>query len=107
MSDGGADREEGVNFETIDPVLDDIDYPIEMAEFVAEYGDQTIERTNADPITIQEVFAGTGEDTFESKEEVRQSVLNLMPSDAVGREGYSDRGGSSPDATEVDEDESA
>jgi hypothetical protein len=30
-----------------------------------------------------------------------------MPSESVGREGYSDRGGSSPDSAEVDEDESA
>lgn len=105
MSENETDREEGINFTDINPVLEEIEYPITMEEFVAKHGSHTIERTNADPITVQEVFEGTGEDTFESAEEVQQSLLNLMPEESVGREGYSDRGGSPPDSTQNDNDQ--
>jgi len=97
MSGNETDREEGVNFTDINPILSDISYPITKEEFVNRYGEETIERTNAEPIAIEELFEGTGDDTFESVEEVRQSVLNLMPGDSVGRQRYSDRGGSIPD----------
>jgi hypothetical protein len=100
MSEDDTDREQGVDFTDIDPVLEDISYPITADELVDEYGDQTIERTNAEPITIRELFAPMGEDTFESPEEIQQGILNLMPEDSVGREGYSDRGGSFPEETE-------
>lgn len=92
--EAAADSEEGVDFTDLEPVLEDLSYPITKEEFVEEHGDHSIERTSADPITVREVFEGTGEDTFESGREIRQAVLNLMPRDAVGREGYSDRGGS-------------
>lgn len=98
-----ADREEGVDFTDFNPVLEDISFPITKAELVDEHGEHTIERTNADPITIRELFEGMGEQTFESREEVRQSVLNLMPRESVGRAGYSDRGGSTPEEGQPDE----
>lgn len=106
MSEDGTDREEGVNFTDINPVLEGIEYPITMEEFVAQHGDHSIERTNADPITVRELFEGTGEDTFESAEEVRQSLLNLMPAESVGRQRYSDRGGSQSNGAEDGGDES-
>ena len=99
MTEEPADSEEGVDFTDLNPVLDDLSYPITKEEFVEEHGDHSIERTSADPITVREVFEETGEDTFESGDEVRQAVLNLMPRGAVGREGYSDRGGG--DATDT------
>ena len=98
MSADEADRDEGVDFGDINPALERLSYPLSVAAFVDECGDRSIERTNADPITVGELFDGTGEDTFESPEEVRQSLLNLMPADSVGRKGYSDRGGSSPES---------
>lgn len=110
MSGDDTEREQGVDFTSVDPVLEDVSYPITVDELVAEYGDRTIERTNAEPITIRELFESTGEDTFESPEEIRQSILNLMPQESVGREEYSDRGGSTTEETDEadggDEDES-
>ena len=107
MADDGTDREEGVNFTDIDPVLEGLDYPVTSEEFVADHGDHTIERTNADPITVGELFEGIGDDTFESPEEIRQSILTYMPADSVGRQQYSDRGGDTPDAPDTsDQDES-
>ena len=89
-------REEGVDFTALNPVLEELEYPRTKAELLDAIGSQTVERTNADPIGIDELFAGTGEDTFETPDDVRQSILNLMPKESVGRQRYSDRGGSGP-----------
>ncbi|MHB9287486.1 hypothetical protein ACKVMT_10680 [Halobacteriales archaeon Cl-PHB] len=97
MARQDANRVEGVDFSAIDPVLEDVSYPIAKSAFAEQYGDRTVERTSADPIAVAELFSGTGDDTFESPEEVRQTVLNLMPADSVGRPHYSDRGGKIPD----------
>jgi hypothetical protein len=110
MTEHETDREQGVDFAEIDPILEEISYPITANELVARHGEERIERTNAEPISIRELFSSMGEETFESGEEVRQGVLNVMPRDSVGREGYSDRGGSTPDAHDetasMNEDES-
>lgn len=99
-------REQGVDFSSIDPVLEDLPYPVTADELVAEYGDHTIERTNAEPISIGDLL-GPLDDTYESDDEVRQSILNLMPRDSVGRSEYSDRGGSLPEEeAQTDEDDS-
>ena len=100
MAEDQHDREQGVDFTSIDPVIEDLSYPVTTGELVDQHGDHAIERTNAEPITISELFDSMGEDTFESAEEVRQSILNVMPEDSVGREGYSDRGGSLPGESE-------
>lgn len=103
MSGEGTNREEGVDFSDIEPILSQVSYPTTKDEFVTEYGDQSVERTNAGPITIQELFDGTGDDTFRSATEVRQSVLNLMPRETVGRQRYSDRAGSIPEENPDDD----
>lgn len=92
MAENETDRSEGVDFTDVGPVLDEIRYPITTAELVAEYGDHSIERTNAGPITIRELFEPMGEDTSASADELRQSILTLMPKESVGRQRYSDRG---------------
>lgn len=110
MTDEQDERIQGVDVEELNDVLEAISYPITVDEFVAEYGDQEIERTNADPISIEELFGDIGEDTYESPDEIRQMVLNLMPRESVGRPQYSDRGGSHPvessEAEQLDQDES-
>jgi hypothetical protein len=87
------DRDQGVDFTDINPLLEELSYPITAEELVEEHGDRTFERTNADPVTVRELFEPMGEDTFEDAEEVRQMALNQMPRDSVGREDYTDRGG--------------
>jgi hypothetical protein len=91
MSDD-PERVEGVEFTSINPVLDDIDYPITADQFVNQYGHYEIERTNAGPITIRELFEPLEEDQFESAKEVRETIMSLMPKESVGRQRYSDRG---------------
>jgi len=107
MSNDDTDRDEGVDFTALDPVLQDLSYPVTKSEFVDNHGEFAIERTNAAPITVERLFEGTGSDTFDSAADVRESVLNLMPRESVGRQRYSDRGGSGPaDSPAIDSDHS-
>lgn len=92
MAEDHTDREEGVDFTDLNPVIEDLSYPVTKEEFVDEHGDHSIERTNAEPITVRELLEEMGDDTYESADEVRQSILNVMPRDSVGRARYSDRG---------------
>lgn len=92
MANEGPDRVEGVDFTDVGPLLEEIPYPITTEELVAEYGDYSVRRTNAGPITIRELFEPMGEDTSGSADELRQSILALMPKESVGRQRYSDRG---------------
>lgn len=99
MSDD-TERDQGVDFAGINPVLEDVTYPITSAELVADHGDRELERTNAEPISVRELLDHMGEQTFESAEEVRQQLLNQMPESSVGRQNYTDRGGAQPEETE-------
>jgi Ca2+-binding EF-hand superfamily protein len=96
MAGSDTDREEGVDFTDLVPVLEELTYPVTKSEFVEEHGDRTIDRTNAEPISVRALYEDMGEETFESTEAVRQSILNYMPRDSVGRARYSDRGGPTP-----------
>ena len=93
----------GVDFTAINPLLDDLSYPITAEEFVDRHGDRMLGRTNADPIAVEDVFEYMGEDTFESKGDVRQMLLSQMPRNSEGRPNYSDRGGATPVETEAAE----
>lgn len=92
MTEDEEDYSEGVGFADVQPLLEEIEYPITAAALVDRYGDHEIERTNAGPITIRELFEPLVEDQFESATEVRETIMTLMPKESVGRQRYSDRG---------------
>jgi len=96
------DHVEGVDFTSINPVLGDVSYPITTEELIDRHGDREIHRTNAEPITVAELFSYI-DDTFESESAVRQMILSQMPRDSEGRTNYSDRGGATPVETEAAE----
>ena len=101
-------REQGVEFGDLAAELEDHEYPATRDELVAEYGDYELHMgggTETFGAVLGREGDATGSDDeqeFESAEEVRQAVFNLVGSEAVGRENYSDRGGSLQD--EVSED---
>jgi len=98
--DDDPERTEGVDFTDLNPVLEDVSYPITADEFVERYGDRTLGRTNADPITVEELFDYMGDTSFDDDDELRQQIIGQMPRETTGRAGYSDRGGSLPEETE-------
>lgn len=108
--DGDSEnRDEGVEFGDLEPELESHDYPATIDEIVDEYGDfelvtpggsQSVESV-LDPLVEER----EGEE-YESPEEVHQEILNMMGSEAVGREGYSDTRGAIEDEESGYEDES-
>ena len=93
-------RELGVEFGPLKSELENHDYPATGEQLVAEYGDYELDLPGGSQ-TFGEVLgkrqrADDGAETveYDSPDEVQQTVLNMVGSEAVGREGYSDRGGS-------------
>lgn len=95
-----ASREAGVEFGELKEKLASHEYPTTGDELVEEYGDFELELPGGSE-TFGEILGkrrstdGDDDDLqYESPDEVHQMVLTMVGSDAVGREGYSDRGGS-------------
>jgi hypothetical protein len=91
---GDDDRELGIDFGDVEDDLENEDYPVSADELLDRYGDREIGMSDGTE-SFREVLVTGGDEEFESADEVRQAVLNRVGSEAVGREGYSDRGANS------------
>lgn len=107
MSDDADSREMGIEFGDLAEKLDEHEYPASQEELVEEYGDEELQYPSGTR-TFGEVLGGyQAEDSdFESAEEVRQAVFNMVGSDAVGEKGQTGRGVSSATENEDDQQES-
>lgn len=99
-TDASSDtREQGIEYGQLKEKLASHDYPATGDELVAAYGDFELELPGGSE-TLREILgkrqSATGDDDirYESPEQVHQSIQNMVGSDAVGRQNYSDRGGS-------------
>jgi len=90
--DEGDSRQLGVELGPLADELRSIDYPIEKSDLVAEYGDRDLGLENESP-TLRETIGPMGDTTFQSADEVERTVIGMVGDDAIGRKGYSDRGG--------------
>lgn len=95
-------REQDIEFGDLDAKLAEHEYPATTAEVIEAYGDHELDlpdgarslRDILTPVMDDSSEAETQEGegpTYDSAEDVRQMILNMVGSDAVGREGYSDR----------------
>jgi len=105
MTDQNEEATEGVEFGEIDELLDDIVYPITTEEVKQQYGDAEVGRTNAEPISLHELLDHMGEDTFDSEQEFRETIMGQMPRDSEGYGQYSDSRGYTPDKRDDGEDD--
>jgi hypothetical protein len=103
-------REMGIDFGDLESELQSLEYPVTREALLEEYGDAEIE-TSGGSETLQSILGGQEMETsgsesheYESADAVHQSVLNMVGSEAVGREDYSDRGGAAESAGEEDVD---
>lgn len=88
-------REQGIEF---GPLADDLEtesYPMSHETVIDRYGDHEIELENGST-TVGEILSEDMEREFEDADDVRQAIFNMVGSDAVGRQAYSDRGGETP-----------
>jgi len=84
-------REQGVEFGQLADDLESEDYPIDNEELLETYGDRAVELQDGEE-TLNEIL-GPLERTYESADNVRQSVIGMVGEEAIGRKGYTDRGG--------------
>jgi hypothetical protein len=92
MATPDENREQGVDFGPLADELESQEYPTSKAELLEKLGDREIDLESGSQ-TLQDALGPLGETTFESADDVTQSVLNMVDSEAVGRENYTDRGG--------------
>jgi len=102
----GDSRELGVDFGRLADELSSETYPVERETLLSKYGDYEIE-TSSGSQELQSILGGqeaaTDSHEYESADAVRQAVLNMVGSGAVGREEYSDRGGSNQEQGDEEE----
>ena len=108
---GSESREQGVEFGDLQEALENHDYPTTQEQLVEEYGDETLDladggETLSSVLAEKEMAEEQEHIEYESADEVRQAVLNMVGDRAVGRTDYSDRGGSLQDEVEEGEEES-
>ncbi|ELZ28010.1 hypothetical protein C474_15954 [Halogeometricum pallidum JCM 14848] len=89
-------REQGVEFGPLGDELADDEYPMSKEELLERYGDRELELENGSQ-TLREVLDPPGETTFDSADDVKQSVMSMVSDEAIGRKKYSDRGGQGDD----------
>lgn len=93
-------RELGIEFGQLQETLNDHDYPASGAELIAAYGDFELELPGGtqtfEAILGKRRSEGDADDDlqYESAEAVHEAIHNMVGSEAVGRVGYTDRGGS-------------
>ena len=91
MSESGDDREMGLELGDLRDDLESEEYPIDTDELMEKYGDTEIGLPDGEE-SLNELMATGGDETFESADEVEQAILNRVGGEAVGRQGYTDRG---------------
>lgn len=99
---GDDDRELGLDFGDVEDDLENEDYPVSADELLERYGDREI-GTSGGSESFREVLVTGGDEEFESADEVKQTILNRVGQEAVGRKGYTDRGSGSAEGEESDE----
>ncbi len=85
-----ADRELGIEFGDLTSKLEEHEYPTTCEDLLEDCGDHVVELPNG-AATVREVLGVLPTVTYESPEDVRQGVFNLVDSHAIGRRYYSDR----------------
>lgn len=101
MSDN---RDMGVEFGELTDDLESESYPLTRADLLDRYGDRELEHASGET-TLREVLSGEGQDEYDGPDAVHQAILNNVGTQAVGRDRYSDRGGSRPEEDEEIEDQ--
>ncbi|WP_138007327.1 DUF5789 family protein [Halalkalirubrum salinum] len=98
-------REQGIEFGSLVEKLENESYPISHEELLSRYGDHEIELID-EQTSLRTILGAENEREYADTEGVRQAIFSMVSEDAVGREGYSDRGGNPSEAENAAEEES-
>lgn len=91
MSADDDEREHGIEFGDLSEALERLEYPASLEDVRREVGDHDLEVPDG-TTTVSEALDGLQGETFDSPEAVLEAVKNMIGGEAVGRQGYSDRG---------------
>lgn len=103
--DAVKSREQGIEFGSLAEELEDESYPLTHDELLDRYGDRELELGDR-TTELHEILAPEDEQEYQNADSVRQAIFSMVGGDAIGRKGYSDRGGNPPGANGEEDDES-
>jgi hypothetical protein len=95
MDDGDDRRKRGVELGRLARELEQFSYPVDEETLREQCGGHELDLEGG-TTTLGDVLERGGKETYESRADVERRILTLVDTDAVGREGYSDRGGTAP-----------
>lgn len=91
VSSDDADEVRSLHMDGINELFQADKLPITTAELVEQYGDRTIEYPRGEE-TLADILETSGEEQYDTVDELELAILNGVGRDAVGRPRYSDRG---------------
>ncbi len=103
--DAVRSREQGIEFGSLAEELEDESYPLTHDELLDRYGDHELELGDRNT-ELREILAPENEQEYQNADSVRQAIFSMVSDDAIGRKGYSDRGGNPIEANGEKKDES-
>lgn len=84
----------------------ELDYPITLAAVRGEIGDVEVDAPDAeDSETVSDVLAHLDEDTYQSADDLFETVMSNLPDEYIGRKYYSDRGGDGEEVDDLEDEE--
>lgn len=95
MNDEDDQRKHGVELGRLAEKLDQFSYPVDEETLLERCGEHELDLEGG-TTTLGDVLGRGGKETYESSADVERRILAMVDTDAVGREGYSDRGGTAP-----------
>lgn len=98
MSDS---RDRGIEFGELESDLENENYPLTNDEVLERYGDRELEHASG-TTTVREVLQEVPADEYEDHEQLHDAMLNMVGSEAVGDEDYSERGTAMEEGEETD-----
>lgn len=101
-TDSADERAHGLEAEGLRDCLGGLSYPASMDAVVDTCGDLELDMA-AGSRRLADVLEPLGEQTFDSPDAVEETLLTAVGEDAVGREGYSDRGDADDRLTDGDD----
>lgn len=86
-----TDELRSLDIDRIHELFDDTTLPATTEEILAEFGDVEIDHPGGASETLESVLHTSGNETYETMDDLQLAVLNGVQRDAVGRPRYSDR----------------
>jgi hypothetical protein len=85
-----TDHQQGLRFGAL---LDEVateQFPLSNPALLTKYGEAEIRHANGSS-TLEDILGPSGDQTYDSVDEVEQTILTMVSDEAIGRKDYTDR----------------